>query len=326
MARPLQPPGSDVLQLVESAFGQSTRTGGVGAFLVSAVRPGRYSLEVRATPRTGDEPSAAPARPVAPAAGVSGTHWAREEILVAGVDIADLTLVLRPGLTVSGRVVYDSTTLSPPEGPVSQAFRLIPADADPGAPPIGMTTEARIGVAADGTFSATGIAPGRYRLVTPASFLGTVVGASAVASAGDWVLKSAMAGGQDIADGVLDVTDGGSVSDVVVTFTDRPTALSGQVFDQAGRVTADFPIVIFSTDRTTWVPASRRIQIVRPATDGRFRAVGLPAGEYYVAAVTAIEPDQATDPAFLEQLAAVSFTLAIAEGEQKTQDLKLGGG
>jgi hypothetical protein len=135
-----------------------------------------------------------------------------------------------------------------------------------------------------------------------------------------------MAGGQDIADGVLDVTDGGSVSDVVVTFTDRPTALSGQVFDQAGRVTADFPIVIFSTDRTTWVPASRRIQIVRPATDGRFRAVGLPAGEYYVAAVTAIEPDQATDPSFLEQLAAVSFTLAIADGEQKTQDLKLGGG
>jgi hypothetical protein len=253
-------------------------------------------------------------------------HWAREEILVAGEDISDLTLVLRPGLTVSGQVVYDGTTLSPPEGPVSQAFRLIPADADPGAPPIGMITDARIGVGADGRFSATGIAPGRYRLVTPASFLGAVVGASAVASAGGWVLQSATARGRDIADGVLDVTDGESVSDAVVTFTDRPTALSGQVFDQAGRVTADFPIVIFSSDRTTWVPASRRIQIVRPATDGRFRAVGLPAGEYYVAAVTVIEPDQATDPAFLEQLAAVSFTLAIAEGEQKTQDLKLGGG
>jgi hypothetical protein len=39
-----------------------------------------------------------------------------------------------------------------------------------------------------------------------------------------------------------------------------------------------------------------------------------------------MEPDQLADPAFLEQLAAVAIRLAIADGEKKTQDVKLAGG
>jgi len=152
------------------------------------------------------------------------------------------------------------------------------------------------------------------------------VAPNAVASAGGWVLKSAMARGRDVADAPLEVRAGEDVSGVVVTFTDRPTSVTGQVFDQAGRVTANFPIVIFSTDRAAWVPSSRRIRLVRPATDGRFAVLGLPPGEYHVAAVTAVEPDQLADKAFLEQMAAMSIRLVLADGEQKTQDLKLGGG
>jgi hypothetical protein len=310
--------------MLETAFGSSMRTGPDGAFVVNGLRPGRYALEARATPRTGNEPQALPSPPALGA----GTHWVKEEINVAGVDISDLTLVLRPGMTFSGRVVYEGTTLAAPTGPTSLSFRLVPAGADtrgPVAMAMAMATEARIGVAPDGSFSATGIAPGPYRLVTQSGFLGALA-PSAVASAGGWVVKSAMAGGRDIADAVLEVKAGEDVSGVMVTFTDQPTELSGRVFDQAGRVTADFPIVIFSTDRTTWVSASRRVQVVRPATDGRFVAAGLPAGEYYLAAVTAIEPDQLADPSFLEQLAAVAIKLALADGEKKTQDVKLAGG
>jgi len=152
------------------------------------------------------------------------------------------------------------------------------------------------------------------------------VAPTAVAASGGWVLKSAMLGGRDIADAAIDIKPGEDVSGIVVTFTDRPTEIAGTVYDQAGRVTANFPIVIFSTDRGYWSAGSRRVQLVRPATDGRFRAVGLPAGEYFVCAATALEPPQLADPAFLEQLAAVSFKIALADGEKKTQDLRLGGG
>jgi hypothetical protein len=323
-ARPVQPPGFDVLQLLESVLASSTRTAPDGSFAMNGIRPGRYTLEVRTTPRTGNEPPAGPARPATPAMG-AGTHWVKEEIDVAGVDIADLTLVLKPGMTFSGRVVYEGTTLAPPANLASLSFRLIPADADRASIAARMAAESRISVSTDGTFSAIGFAPGRYRFVAQAGFLGAFF-PGVIEGAGGWVVKSAMAGGRDIADAVLEVKAGEDVSGVVVTFTDQPTELSGRVFDQAGRLTADFPIVIVSTDRTTWVSGSRRVQVVRPATDGRFTAVGLPAGEYYVAAVTAIEPDQLTDPAFLEQLAAIAIRIAIADGEKKTQDVKLAGG
>ncbi len=326
-ARPIQPPGSDVFQVLEALAGGSARTGADGSFVMSGLRPGRYTVVARATPRTGNEPAAATPRPVAAPMGAA-THWAKEEITVAGVEITDLSLVLQPGMTFSGRVVYEGTTLAPPTNPASQPFRLIPATAEAGglAAIAGMlAVESRIVVASDGTFSAPGIAPGLYRFLAQPGVLGSLA-PSVVASAGGWVVKSAMAGGRDIADAVLEVKAGENVSGVVVTFTDRPTELSGRVFDQAGRVTADFPIVIVSTDRATWVSDSRRVRVVRPATDGRFVASGLPAGEYYVAAVTAIEPDQLADPVFLEQLAGVAIRLAIADGEKKTQDVKLAGG
>jgi hypothetical protein len=98
------------------------------------------------------------------------------------------------------------------------------------------------------------------------------------------------------------------------------------VFDGAGRVTPNFPIIVFSTDRSYWTLGSRRVQQARPASDGKFKVTGLPAGEYFVCAVTAVERTEVYDPAFLEQLVGVSFKITIADGEKKTQDLKLGGG
>jgi hypothetical protein len=45
-----------------------------------------------------------------------------------------------------------------------------------------------------------------------------------------------------------------------------------------------------------------------------------------MAAVTDLLPADLTDPSFLDQLVATSFTLTIADGENKTQDLRIAGG
>jgi len=143
-----------------------------------------------------------------------------------------------------------------------------------------------------------------------------------------WVLKSATIGGAagiDVADRVFDIKPGQDLSAVVITMTDRPTEISGVVQDQAGRPAPGFPILIFSTDRSFWSMGSRRVLQARPSSDGKYRLVGLPPGEYFVAAVTDIDPSQLYDPVFLEQFAAASFKITLAEGEKKTQDLKLGG-
>jgi hypothetical protein len=326
----------DMLQILESAFGgASAQTGPDGSFTLNAIRPGRYTIGARGTPRSEAEaaPGARgraggpPSTPETFNANRAQTHWASEDVTIAGVDLSDITLVFRPGMNVSGRIVYEATTLTPPKDMSTVSFMLSPAQTNVGVIEMAMSavSSSQVRVNADGTFSASGLAPGRYRLLTQAAVLSTVA-PTAVAAAGGFVLKSAMVGNRDVADAPFEIKPGQDVTGVVVTFSDRPTEISGTVFDQAGRVTPDFPIVIFSTDRAYWAAASRRVQLVRPSSDGKFRAVGLPAGEYFVCAVTAIEQEQLGDTAFLSELAAASFKLTLRDGEKKVQDLKLGGG
>jgi hypothetical protein len=53
---------------------------------------------------------------------------------------------------------------------------------------------------------------------------------------------------------------------------------------------------------------------------------GLPPGEYRIAALVDVAPGEINDPAFLEQIVAASVKVTLAEGERKTQDLRIAGG
>jgi hypothetical protein len=178
-------------------------------------------------------------------------------------------------------------------------------------------------VNADGTFQIKGVMPDKYRVsvLGQGMFLGPTVSSPA-----GFTLKSAIWNGRDASDQPFDVKPNSEITGLVVTFTDRPTEISGTVLDEAGRAAPGFPIVVFSTDRAYWTVGSRRVQQVRPSSDGKFKLGGLPPGEYYVSAVTDLDPTDLYDPAFLERLAAMSFKISLADGEKKVQDLKLAGG
>ena len=47
---------------------------------------------------------------------------------------------------------------------------------------------------------------------------------------------------------------------------------------------------------------------------------------HFLVAITDLDQADLADPAFLEQLAAASIKITLAEGEKKKQDLKLSGG
>jgi hypothetical protein len=72
-------------------------------------------------------------------------------------------------------------------------------------------------------------------------------------------------------------------------------------------------------------PLPRTSRAVKLGSDGSYRIVGLPPDEYYLAALTSLDPVQVTDPVFLEQLVSASLRITLAEGEKKTQDLRIGG-
>jgi len=257
----------------------------------------------------------------------SATLWAQQEVVVDGHDISDVQLRLQPGMTVSGKIVFDGSSAAPPADPARTRLMLMNLPSNLGAMNIGsMVSSMTMATAsADGSFQATGVMPNQYRLqvISPGMMLAQMPQAQAQAG---WVLKSVMLDGRDVADTPFEVKPGENVSGVVVTMTDRISELSGVVIDGAGRPAVGFPIVVFSTDRTSWTLGSRRVQQARPSTDGRYRVTGLPAGEYFVCAVTELSPEDLYSPAYLEQLVAGSFKIVIADGEKKVQDLKLGGG
>ena len=241
-----------------------------------------------------------------------------EDVGVNGEDVASVTLRLQPGMTISGKLVFESSTLTPPAdlSRVNGGLRSMPTGGSPG-------DYTPVKVADDGTFSATGVTPGQYGLrfpIVPGMLLNpNKPGAG-------WVLKSMTWNGRDVADLPLEVTPNRDVTGVVATFTDRPTEFSGTLRDRADRIAPGYPIVVFSTDRRYWTRGSRRVQQIRPASDGTFTLLGLPAGEYYVCAVTDLDPNALTDMPFLDGLAAVAVKVTLADGEKQTQNLKLAGG
>jgi hypothetical protein len=190
-------------------------------------------------------------------------------------------------------------------------------------------------VADDGTFTAKGVLPDKYRaaVLGPGMMggLASLVGAlsqGASMPVDTWTLKSIVLNGRDVTDVSFEVKPGEDIAGLVITLTDRPTELSGRLIDRADRPAPGFPVVVFSTDHAQWAVGSRRVRQVRPSSDGKFSITGLPAGDYFVCVVTDLDPNDLSDPTFLEQLAASGAQkVTLADGEKKVlKDLRLAGG
>jgi hypothetical protein len=135
-----------------------------------------------------------------------------------------------------------------------------------------------------------------------------------------------MAAGRDSLDYPLVIGAGTNVTDVIITFADKATELTGTLQDAAGTATSDYSIIVFPSDKQYWQPQSRRIQSVRPGTDGKFTVRNLPPGAYSIVAVTDVEPGEWYDPEFLSQLAGAAMRFTLDAGEKKTQDIRIAGG
>jgi hypothetical protein len=50
----------------------------------------------------------------------------------------------------------------------------------------------------------------------------------------------------------------------------------------------------------------------------------LPAGEYFIAALTDLEPGESNDPTLLAQLASAASKVTLRDGATTTQDFRIG--
>jgi hypothetical protein len=318
-----------------------------GRFQFAGVPPGQYRLMARAVVR-GPETNPQAGRGGAPEQGGRGGRggpgaiqqvlWASMDLTVSGQNITDLVVGLQPGMSLTGRVSFEGSSLPPPTDLTRVRVNINPRGQqlfEGGAIPPAQ-------VDASGRFTINGVAPGRYAISggvpgggarqggAPGGQAAPGRGAAPApgqggAPAPQWVLKSAMAGGRDILDFPLVIEPNQEVGGIVMTFTDRTQELSGTIFAASGQPTSDFTIVVFATDNRYWQPQSRRIVSARPGTDGRFTFRNLPPGEYRLGAITDAEPGEWFNPEFLAQLVASSIPITLAEGERKVQDIRFSG-
>jgi hypothetical protein len=272
---------------------QTQFTGPDGTFVLRGVEPGQYMLVARGAERS------TPPVPV----------WATAEVDVNGRDIEGLSLTLTPSMTVSGRLSFEG---SPPPDGMKLQLRLMPVQS-------GLTATGSVAAVSTAApnFTVTGLVSGRYRV--------TVVLSGVTPGTGlPWSIKSVMAGGRDVADSLLEVRPGENLTDVVLTLSDAMASITGVVTDAAGRSSSELSLLLFPTDRAQWFLNSRRLRApVRAASDGRFTFTGLPAGEYYLAAVNDYEPNGWFSPEFLDQVIASAMTIVVGDGERKTQDIRI---
>ena len=271
--------------------GAANRVGPDGKFSFPGITPGAYTLSARMN-------------------GQEGTPlWANADIDVDGQPVSGITLALQEGLTVSGRLAFEMDGVDAPTLMTRARLNLIPAETSS----FTMSTAATQ-VTASGAFTMEGVVPGRYRV--SAAFNTPEV---------NWILKSAVIKGKDALDVPFDLAPGDVITDAVLTFTNRTQELSGTLQDASKRPAPDFTVVVFPVDKALW-GSTRRVRTVRPDTTGKFTFTNLPSGAYRIAAVLDIGQEDLRDQTLLEELAAASLAITIADGEKRIQDLRLASG
>jgi hypothetical protein len=268
-------------------------------YSIGGVLPGSYT--VKAGNSTGSGRGAV----VIDSQTVSGSV----DITVAGSDI-DAPITLAPGVPIAGRVTFEGATPTPAELQ-AMTFQLIPVGS---GGTVFRTAGGRVDGSGQFTFASVGV--DTYYLV---------LNWNAAGANARWAIKSTTANGRDAFEAPLRVAAGRPV-DLSVVFTERPPVLQGVFQDRSGRPATDYFVLVFSADRTFWVPASRRIRTARPATDGSFDVRGLPPGDYLIAALADLEPGEWNDPTLLGELARSAIKVTLREGQTVTQGVQLGGG
>jgi hypothetical protein len=287
----------------ESSY-RTARAGADGRFTFASVKPGQYIVSAR-----GQAPGAKPDPNVS---FQLGTLWAATELSVDGNDISNLVLDLQPGLTVSGRVQFE--TADPQSAPDPSRFRV-----NLGAAAGQVTFGSAPGtVDASGAFTIAGVTPGRYSVSAGVP--------SVVPNASAWALKSSIVAGRDTLDAPMEIRPGQHIDGVVLTFTDRPSELTGVLRDAAGQAATDYSVIVFAADRAFWTAQSRRIKSARPDQEGKYTLRNLPAGDYLLVAVIDVEQDEWFDPSYLQRVAPSAIRITIGDGEKKLQDLRIGSG
>ncbi len=301
----------------------ATITDGAGRFTFLGVTPGEYTLRVLQ----------APARPVTTSSNASitvqvgnstitsvvagppppipnlPTFSASMPIAVAEREISGLVVSLHEGARLGGRVDFVGAAARPTAEQLQRIFVNIDAADGRTVGPAAVTQLWQAQVDANGQLMSYELPPGKYVL-------------RATAPPG-WKFTGATLDGKDATDtpfelGTMDV------SPFVLTFSDRQADVAGTVRDDTRAPSAVADVVLFPADPRAWTgygTVARRIRSTSAGRDGTFTITGVPAGDYYLAAIPSGGLPDWQNPSSLQRLVAQAVALTVNASDKTMQDL-----
>ena len=276
-----------------------------GTFAIVGVAPGDYVFQARGVAALAAQRAEELVRAGLAVSTVLSTagQWANTDVMVNGADISGVTLRMQPGMVVSGTVGIKS----------SQRIDLTRTTVQLTPVAGGSTTRIHgTGVDAQNNFKIDGVLPGRYVV-------------SIQSLPGSFIARSAMVGDVDVLDVALEVRPGSNINDMSIVVSDVRTELGGSLTNTSGQPASHLYVLAFSQDRAHWTRNSRRILSARAGTDGSYTLSGLPAGNYFLCALTEIDTTLQYEAEYLDQLLPASLKITLADGEKKVQNLRTGG-
>lgn len=217
---------------------------------------------------------------------------ATANLTAAGGQISDVVLRLSPPVEITGRVT--------PVGPDAVSRMIVVKSLS------GSIREA---------VTETAIESGQFRL---SLYPGRYVIASG---------SSVTIDGRDMTDRVIEITPETTIKSLIVSFSEERQDITGRVINADGAGVDTVTMVAFSTNETDWFHQSRRIAVAEPSADGRYQlggaAASLPAGDYYLAAMADLSPDEQYNPAFLRTLVDAAIRITLEPGQRVLQDVRV---
>jgi hypothetical protein len=280
-----------------------TVTAADGGFSFLAVPPGEYVMKAwRLTQASSIGAEPLPAEP---------SLWASVPVSVAAGSTRPVGVVLRPGAAIRGKIVLDGNAAPGPFG----RFQTVLSVAFEPAWSQAFSARLATRVSANLEFLTNGLPPGEYFPILPNQFVNPGLG---------WYFESATRGGQDLMLSPL-VIESSDVNDVVLTFSDRRTTLSGVVSDAAGRPTATGAVVVFPADYQAWIKHGMQAissWVVAVAQNGSF-TLDVRPGTYLIAAIDEERLDDWRRETTIAALAAQATRVTLARGDAARHELRL---
>lgn len=277
----------------------ATASDASGRFTLLGVTPGDYLLRVLRVPAW---PRTVPGEVELP---VDPTFWSVTRVSVGTTDLRNVAVLLERGRIVTGRLEFDGVREKPSPTEL-QRFTIQIGGGEHSA--LAYPT-ARI--RGDGSFSTMGYPSGRYAIRADGG--------------SPWQLRSATVRGRNILDIGLEV-GAEEISDLVLTFTDRPTEIAGRIRAADGKPDVATTVVAFPADTNGWRDgfiSPYRARMVRATSAASYLLTALPPGEYFIVALRADAVREWQDPNFLDAIARIATRVTIANGDKKTVDLEV---